>query len=118
MLEKYLPTLPVKLKINDKVCIPETVLETLKETVCRRNWAAHKGAKVFHDQSLERSLKSIQATLYLLDYYAGHAWAVHNIRDPDAYEFLAKEFNAAKERAPQRPTVETNPPSGTAPENR
>ncbi len=95
MLQEYLPKLPVELKINGKVFIPEKIIETLKKAVVKRNRVTHKGMTVVNDESLADILTNIQMTLYFLDYYAGHSWAVNSMRDPDIHELLVKEFKDA-----------------------
>jgi hypothetical protein len=83
LLEEYLPKLPVKLKINDKVFIPQKIIEALKKAVLKRNGVAHKGTMIHGGESLANILTNIQMTLYFLDYYAGHVWAINNVRDSD-----------------------------------
>lgn len=92
MLEEYIPSLPVRLKTNGKVIIPKKILESLKQAVAKRNRVAHKGDKVDNDESLADILTNIQMALYFLDYYAGHVWAVENIRDSEIHDFLLNEF--------------------------
>ena len=88
MLQEYLPSLPVKLKINDKVFIPRKIIESLKKAVADRNRVAHKGMTVVNDESLADILMNVQMALYFLDYYAGHPWAVNNMRDSDISDLL------------------------------
>jgi len=88
MIEEYLPKLPVKLKINDKVFIPPKIIEVLRKAVTKRNRVAHKGTAIHNDESLADILMNIQMTLYFLDYYAGHSWAINNMRDSDINDLI------------------------------
>ena len=92
MLDLYLPTLPVKLRINDKVFIPNEILDTLKVAVLKRNEITHKGRKVRYTESLNEILTCVQMTLYFLDYYSGHQWALDNMRSASVQELLRAEL--------------------------
>jgi hypothetical protein len=96
MLEAYLPTLPTTLSINGKAFIPEEILGTLKKAVHRRNEVAHTGKSVDYSESLDDAMNCIQMTLYFLDYYAGHGWALNNMRSHSICELLRGELERAK----------------------
>jgi hypothetical protein len=94
VLEEYLPKLPVKRTINGKVFVPEKIITNLKKAVFERNVASHKGAPVAGHERLAETLTDIQMTLYFLDYYAGHPWAIDNLLDAEINESVKKEFEA------------------------
>ncbi len=100
ILEEYLPKLPVKLKINEKAFIPEIMIRTLRKAVNMRNTVAHKGIEISSDETLNEILTSIQMTLYLLDYYAGHSWALHNLRDSGIHNLIMNEIKATPAKLP------------------
>jgi hypothetical protein len=100
ILEEYLPKLPVRLTIGNTVFVPEKILKNLKKAVFERNVASHKGAPVANVERLADILIDIQMTLYLLDYYAGHSWAINNLRDAETYDLLkTKVVNASAKPA-------------------
>jgi hypothetical protein len=85
MLKEFLPLLPVRLQLNDTVLAPPKYVRTLlTEAVEDRNRVMHTGrgqtGPDVHDQ-LHETLTAIQDTLYLFDYYAGHAWALEELTD-------------------------------------
>lgn len=86
ILTDYLPKLDVRLSIGGKVQVPDAVIAVLKKAIEKRNRVAHKGDVVEHDNSLNHILHCIQMVLYLLDYYAGQAWALSNVRDSTTLE--------------------------------
>jgi len=83
LLNEYLPLLPVRNKINNKVLPPpkETV-DLIKKGVTIRNQITHIGGKAPADDTLDGILEATRDTMWLLDYYCGHSWA---------YQFISEE---------------------------
>lgn len=79
LLADYLPTLPAKNTINERVLPPPaTHLTVIKKAVFTRNKVVHSGkAEVTWETSTE-ALRVIADVLWLLDYYAGNTWALAN----------------------------------------
>jgi hypothetical protein len=76
MLTDYMPSLPVKQHIQGTFpFVPKGILEALKKGVKLRNEIAHAGGNVKGD-TLKEILQAVRDLLYLLDFYAGHAWAL------------------------------------------
>jgi hypothetical protein len=81
MLSEYLPLLPAKCKINDKVLPPpKEILECLTKAVNMRNTATHTGKQTIEPDTLKEILLAVKDVLCLLDYYRGSAWALDYIR--------------------------------------
>src|SRR5450432_1001331 len=81
LLQEYLPTLPVKLKVMGHLIIPtRSMLETLKVGITLRNEIAHGKRANIKTERLQETIRTIRDILYLLDYYNGHDWAWENIR--------------------------------------
>jgi hypothetical protein len=79
ILTEYLPILPVRQHIKGTVpFVPKVILESLKKGVNLRNKTAHAGESVKPD-TLKEILQAVHDLLYLLDLYAGHAWALELI---------------------------------------
>lgn len=89
IMHHYFPTLPVKEKLDDRVFIPQIIMKELKEGVDVRNKLVHTGfipakyKKYNNDleQKTEELLLSVRDLLWLLDYYAGHQWALEQVRE-------------------------------------
>ncbi|MCI0660304.1 MAG: hypothetical protein L0220_04450 [Acidobacteria bacterium] len=93
MLSRYLPTLPSKLKIQDKVLRPPaTIRKALADGIEARNHTIHAGVSPPNGEALEKILLSVRDLLYLLDYYCGFNWAFDNIRH-EVQEEMVKELN-------------------------
>lgn len=76
LLKDYLPTLPVRLQANGVVHPPPKQARSLIwNAVEERNRIAHRGRISMGHREVMDFLDVVQATLYLLDYYRGHAWA-------------------------------------------
>ena len=60
ILRDYLPQLPVRRKIGDKVFIPSATLKTIQKATEQRNRVAHRGARVEYSDSLNETLGSVQ----------------------------------------------------------
>lgn len=77
LLNEYLPTLPAKNMINDKVLPPPaTHMAIIKKAVAMRNKVVHSGKAEVTWENSNEALRVIADVLWLLDYYAGHAWAL------------------------------------------
>jgi hypothetical protein len=96
MLKNYLPLLPCKNKIFDKILPPPTsITNILIQAVENRNQIAHGRANTFKKKfDLEEFLRSTRDILYLLDYYCGHTWAFEKLRP----ETATKMITAAKKK--------------------
>ncbi|MDQ3704916.1 MAG: hypothetical protein M3437_06795 [Chloroflexota bacterium] len=80
MLQDYLPTLPVRNTIQGKIVpIPEHILKALKKGATIRNKVIHTGANAPERKTLEEILDAVRDTLFILDYYAGYAWAIEHV---------------------------------------
>jgi hypothetical protein len=80
MAKEYLPKLPAKSRIDGKVRqIPSGVLDELKKAIKLRNDTAHQGEFNLKYESLERKLVAIRDLLWLLDFFAGHEWALEYV---------------------------------------
>jgi hypothetical protein len=97
ILREYLPQLPVRQTIGGKVFVPDATLNTIKKATEQRNRVAHRGVRVEYSQSLNEVLSSVQTVLFLLDYYAGHSWALNNIRESAVLDELRKALGTAGE---------------------
>jgi hypothetical protein len=81
ILTEYIPQIPAKLKINDRVVPPpELLLKTLKDGVNLRNKVVHTGRPEIKPEKLGEILHSVEDLLWLLDYYCGHDWALNHMR--------------------------------------
>ena len=79
ILREYLPTLPVRLKLNDEVkAPPDSVLKTLKTGESLRNKTIHVGKQLLTMEQVSNTLAAVEQVLWLLDYYSGHSWAVQH----------------------------------------
>jgi hypothetical protein len=86
MLEKYLPTLPVRNTFAGRVLAPPPdILNTLRKGVGLRNELrnelTHRGVASLEHDTLEAVLSAVRDVLWLLDYYSGFAWAINNITE-------------------------------------
>lgn len=83
LLNEYLPLLPARNKINNKVLPPpkETV-DLIKKGVTIRNQITHIGGNAPADDTLDEILEAARDIMWLLDYYCGHNWA---------YQFISEE---------------------------
>lgn len=83
LLAEYLPLLHTPLTIAGKTRPPSRrLLKLIAKAVVTRNRIAHStGEDVSHDE-LEDMLVAIRDVLWLLDYYAGCAWALSHLSEP------------------------------------
>lgn len=80
LLNEYLPTLPAKLTINGKILPPPpTHMATIKKAIGLRNKVVHSGKADVSWQTSNEVLRVVGDVLWLLDYYAGHAWALNHV---------------------------------------
>jgi hypothetical protein len=74
ILKSYLPMLPCR--IGHSVSIPERHRKLVQKAMNARNNLAHRGTLVIAAADLEEILRAINDVLWLLNYYAGHKWAL------------------------------------------
>lgn len=90
MLKDYLPLLPAKHTINGQVKPPPREMRTvLSAAVEKRNAQVHAGGEGPTEEELANVLSAAQDLLWLLDYYAGNAWALDSI-SPQTREALQR----------------------------
>lgn len=101
LLVDYLPTLPAKNLINDKVLPPPPAhMAIIKKAVAMRNKVVHSGKADVTWENSNEALRVIADVLWLLDFYAGHAWAL----DHASRGMLEQMKNAGTSgAAPKRP---------------
>jgi hypothetical protein len=76
MIERYLPLIPVRNRINGKdPFIPPKMLKDLEKAVTIRNEIVHGKRGTVEFKVVGPILMTIRHFLYLLDYYAGKDWA-------------------------------------------
>ena len=96
MLVEYLPLLPVKATLQGlPAFIPLDILDQLKKGVTLRNKTAHAGENV-KEESLSELLSAIHDLLYLLDFYAGHTWAIEEVRHETREQMTAGQSKKTK----------------------
>jgi hypothetical protein len=78
MLSEYLPSLPAKLTLGVAPFVPKSIVDTLKKAVLLRNKITHVGQEV-EREIVKEALFTVRDLLYLLDFYAGQAWALERI---------------------------------------
>jgi hypothetical protein len=77
LLLDYLPTLPARNLINEKVLPPPAAhMATIKKAVAMRNKVVHSGKAEVTWENANEALRVIADVLWLLDFYTGHAWAL------------------------------------------
>ncbi|MFM0375167.1 hypothetical protein [Paraburkholderia aspalathi] len=80
ILTDYLPALPLKQRLpSDSVFPPKFVVDTLKKGVTIRNGLAHAGRFTPTRTSIDEILSCVKDTLWMVDYFCGHAWAYAHI---------------------------------------
>lgn len=80
MLKNYLPTLPVRLTLNDEAPPPPPrVRRIIQDAVEQRNAISHQGARPPDIRALLEIIEAVEDTLWLFDYYRGHHWALRII---------------------------------------
>jgi len=83
ILTEYIPKLPAKNTIKNKVMPPpKSIIDDIKKGVFTRNQIIHLGKTPPENDSLIKLLNSIRDVIWLLDYYRGYEWA---------YQFIRKE---------------------------
>jgi hypothetical protein len=76
MLRKYLPTLPVKVKLLGKsIRLPGELIKSLELAVEYRNKVVHTGKAPPLGEELGEILKAVDDFLWICDVYAGCPWA-------------------------------------------
>src|SRR5437870_12488708 len=92
MLKEYLPLLPTRVRINEKVLPPpKWLMDEIQKGVFLRNHIVHGHAIQLASDALREVLQAVHDLLYLFDLYAGHAWAVQHF-SVRMQSSLANEF--------------------------
>jgi hypothetical protein len=112
ILERYIVSLPARLTVNGEVVVPpRSVTNALRSGVTARNDLVHRGAirasselvwpasRALRPDRLTSLLVNVRDVLYLLDFYAGEAWAAKLVGG-DTGAALVTE--AARARGPHR----------------
>ncbi len=108
ILQKWIPELPALCKINGKVLPPPNrITKLLKDAVEARNALAHKGEIEVEPHLLRNILDAVQDTLWMLDYYQGHQWALGHVRTETIKELQTAAGPATAGSPPLAPTTET-----------
>lgn len=82
MLKDYLPRLPAKCTIQDRVRPPpQDLMELLKKGVQIRNSIVHGKTYTLKHATLREVLLTVRDVLWLLDYYRGFKWALAYLRE-------------------------------------
>jgi hypothetical protein len=90
MLTEFLPLLPVRTKIRDKLSsIPPSIMDQIKKAITLRNQVVHGRTATIHQDTVEQILPSLKDLLYLLDFWLGSEWAWENIRHETHLELVA-----------------------------
>ena len=79
MIHRVLPALPVRSGVKAERRCPRPIRKRIAQAVEARNLVVHRGATPAVD--LRSTLLDIRDFLYLLDYHAGHRWAIELISD-------------------------------------
>ncbi len=91
IIKEYLPNLPVKLKVNDKVVRPsDAIVETIRNWSNKRNNLVHGKEQEIKAIELKEFLLLVGDILYLCDFYRGFDWAYEHI-SPDTRAKLTAE---------------------------
>ncbi len=89
MLAEYIPLLPGKCTFEGKTLAPpDEIIKVVKKGVTMRNKVTHVGTQAIAPNTLDEVLLAVQDLLWLLDYYAGSAWALAYLR-PEVRSKLA-----------------------------
>jgi hypothetical protein len=90
MLTEFLPLLPVRTKIRDKLpSIPPNIMDQIKKAITLQNQVVHGRAATIHQDTVEQILPSLKDWLYLIDFWLGSEWAWENIRHETHLELVA-----------------------------
>jgi hypothetical protein len=85
MLREYIPALLSKLDLHNKtVPPPDSIVNTIHKGTTIRNKITHGGLYTLTSDTVRETLLAVYDLLWILDYYTGHNWAIHNLR----YEVL------------------------------
>ncbi len=92
MLSSYLPLLPARLTIEERVLKPpKSIRKAIEYGIRTRNLVVHVGGKPPKPKELKELLLCVRDLLYLLDGYCGFEWAFDNLREEIKQE-MRKEF--------------------------
>jgi hypothetical protein len=89
MLTDYLPKLPVQPPAKQAQTPPAKLIETIRKGVNIRNTVAHVGGSLAFE-TVEEILLAVRDVLWMLDYYAGHSWALDYVREDVKGAWLAE----------------------------
>lgn len=90
MIVDYLPNLPARNKIDNKVKpLPKRILDTLNKGITMRNQLSHAGSVNPSGDSVEEVLEAVHDLLWLIDFYIGFDWAIEFLRPETKAELLA-----------------------------
>lgn len=82
IMKSYIPTLPARLKFNEKVLPPPVdVHKNIIKGIEKRNKLVHGNASSTTEDEIKELLLSIKDVLYLCDYYRGCDWAIEHMRE-------------------------------------
>ncbi len=76
ILKSYIPTLPSP---AGRIVIPNEQRKQVQKMMEARNELVHRGELTMPYGELEKALRAINDLLWLLNYYAGHLWALHYV---------------------------------------
>lgn len=80
MLNKFLPTLPLKARVRGKsIRPPRQLLRSLEEAVKCRNDLVHAGKAPPSRKDLDNMLRAVNDLLWICDLYGGQLWALKHI---------------------------------------
>jgi hypothetical protein len=93
LLRDFLPQLPIRGRLNGAVVPPPKYLRTLiTEGMEERNRIVHQGLGQFTTVRVNELIKGVRDLLYLMDFYAGHLWAIHFVSMPCREAALRETF--------------------------
>lgn len=83
MLANYIPSLPVKCDFKGKALPPpQRIRKIVEKMVQSRNKLAHgRQCDIPERRAFEGWMTAIRDVIWLMDYYAGHAWAIDHLTE-------------------------------------
>lgn len=79
MMKNYLPELPIRAQVERNRRCPKHLRTALDAAVTERNAVVHRG--IDPSVNLRQTLIAVREFLYLLDLYAGQAWAASHLSE-------------------------------------
>jgi hypothetical protein len=90
MLTDFLPIIPVRRKIRDKLpAIPPSILGQIKKANTLRNQIVHGRSVAVKENTVVETLPRLKDFLYLMDFWLGMEWAWENIQYKTQQELVA-----------------------------